>query len=880
MNEHKRNPSLEQAFTEAKFVSLQGTIKALEKKAKYWEQKYYSRLQETLESRNVERIRELVQQQYLGEIEHLKDNVKDLEEEKGNLVRVIKKVQDEYRKAKQIDFTAYAKPRQYENANIVEHNMQLELYQKLLADKIQECESLRANTEDTGRLNAIIADLNNKLTILKDENRTYLQQIQILIVRLSLLLGKPVEVLAPQVEELTQILKAEIPQPRETLEETGKLMMEAAGDKIRVLQLELRLQEEKYSKLRRDDAGVVFLLKEKVRKLEGMIKALQREKEKEELEGYRDKLKKEGNRYYRRGAGFEKIHNSGNSDLEEVTPKGTAQDYETKREELKSKGSSKVVISTDRSKSPKGENNSRESASHQSEAANSQYGENITSFSEILRAWENLVNNSARVKLLNKILKTPKLLKESTDHYLAEYTKVLSQAFDSGSTSLCDAGVLCVSEILERRKLDIAEFSGLGCNESAIGCLRPQKPSETDGELLQRHTAALNVVAYMKNLGIEWNSSMVKHLASTNALTTVESYLKNFDVMEGVAVKASYAIAYIASCAESIRALKQTNIHDIIMNIISVSTSRELVENAVECLMFLTKDKEMVKLFEEDERVGKLVSELAREPVDNAHRDNLLECLLPLVRSKSLKILLCDDELGRVLGETLADHRKLGESTIIKALKLAEEICYPQCSENFLKHLIPPIAELLTSPKEAATAAALAATQKVVKCDDGRLLSEYPKLIKPVLDCTKSASKKVSNEAFRTYSLFTGYAVEESLKESEEEVMRRCIDSYCGNEDIEAIQATQSLLKSYINSSKEYKEDMQKLWNPELLKNVIVNLTVDDMAIQKQALEILTGLLKFPECIQMAAALEETKAILKKFTVLISVPISLGESEL
>jgi hypothetical protein len=119
--------------------------------------------------------------------------------------------------------------------------------------------------------------------------------------------------------------------------------------------------------------------------------------------------------------------------------------------------------------------------------------------------------------------------------------------------------------------------------------------------------------------------------------------------------------------------------------------------------------------------------------------------------------------------------------------------------------------------------------KKIIKCDEERLLGEYTKLLTPVLNCTKSSNKKISNEAFKVYSLLTGYSTKETLDKVDEDVIKKCIDNYCNNKDLEVLNATQSLIRTYV--SKGDKKDMEKLVNPELLKNVILNLTVDNISI-------------------------------------------------
>ena len=815
----------------------------MEKKTKYWEQKYYSRLQETLETRNTERIRELIQQQFLTEIEYLKDTIKDLEEEKGNLVKVIERVQEEYRKGRYFTFNK-GRNKQLVGQNIVnytEQGTQLELYQKLLTDKMQECEILRANSSDTTKLNTIIGDLNRKLGILKEENRVYMQQIQVLIVRLSMLLGKPLEVLRPQIEELTDLLKTEVPQPKETLEESGVLMLEAANDKVRILQLELKLQEDKFNKLRKDDAAVIYLLKEKIRKLKGVLKLFQREKE--GLEGYRYKV--EAKRYDNKVDYEEKAHYSGNSEIE-----NTYKRDEVWGDEVKHKKSIRL---------------------HKEES----FEEIIEdeSFSTILSKWEQAANNNVRIKLLEKILVTPKLLKESIEQYLKEYLLILNQAFGIKSSLLSCTAIHCLSEILERRKLDIEEFNELKCNKNVIDALNPQRFDESDDKFIQRHTAALNVLSYMKNLNIQWNESMTKYLIDSNALTAIENYLKNFDVMEKAAIKASYAATYIASYNENLSIIKKTNIHNAVMDIINVSRSRELLENAVECLTYLLKDMEIVKSFEQDTRITILIAELSIEPIQSTHTNNILECLTSLSKSnKSLGILLCYEDLGKALGKILSN-----KDVIISALKLIKELCHLECSKEFIQNLITPLANSL-DPFEEVTVKALEVVKEIIKCDEGRLLGEYAKLLVPVFNCTKSSNKRVSDEAFKVHSLLTGYSTKKTLDKIDEDLISKCIDNYCNNEDLEVRNATQSLIKTYINKGDE--KNVKKLVSPELLKSVILNLTVDDMNIQKSALEILTKLLDSPECIRIATELKETKVILDKFITVISVPVALKDKEM
>ena len=58
--EKNRGVILEQSFLEAKIISFEGSLKNTQETAKYWEQKYYARLKENVEVRNLEKLREIV----------------------------------------------------------------------------------------------------------------------------------------------------------------------------------------------------------------------------------------------------------------------------------------------------------------------------------------------------------------------------------------------------------------------------------------------------------------------------------------------------------------------------------------------------------------------------------------------------------------------------------------------------------------------------------------------------------------------------------------------------------------------------------------------------------------------------------------------------
>eukprot|EP00826_Nyctotherus_ovalis_P031536 TRINITY_DN2521_c0_g2_i5.p1 TRINITY_DN2521_c0_g2~~TRINITY_DN2521_c0_g2_i5.p1 ORF type:complete len:460 (-),score=145.84 TRINITY_DN2521_c0_g2_i5:617-1996(-) len=426
---------------------------------------------------------------------------------------------------------------------------------------------------------------------------------------------------------------------------------------------------------------------------------------------------------------------------------------------------------------------------------------------------------------------------------------MLYQSFSSAKPLLYETATVCLNELIESKKIDLSEFKTLSCEGRVISTLASQRADETEAAAVNRHASAIGVLTYMDNLNVEWTQSMTQLIVDLGGLETFKFYIENYLEFEGIAVKAAQVAAYIGSYKENLAILKECGILNGLMNALCKSRSIELKRNASECLAILIKDAGIRAQLEQDERVSKLLLDLAAGPNDILYQENLLLCFVNLTVSKIFKKLLYDDGIIEVLLEILSKAEKSKEETsILYCLKIAANISYPTCPPATLSKLLAPIIRTLKTAKGVDTIVqALVTSQKMIEDDGGRLAQDYGKFLSPVLSFTRSVDDDVIYQALRvllTLFKYTGTPLINQAAASGEAV-KVCVLLYCTHTDPMMVTISRRVMLEFAKCG--HGGAVGEVGKITVVEKLFADLRKEDTEEKKESLEVLAHLSEFPE---------------------------------
>ena len=788
-----------------------------------------------------------------------------LEEEKNALNRTIERVTVDYKKSQREELSAmYSKVRELEleiemlyqeegkepgsKKDKKEDELRAKHYRKLLTQKDEEITSLRK--ELTQGNPSDYSNLREEIKELKEENEAYSEEIAMLKKELD----TQEKFFQGEQKRLQQMYKSEIEstiqenviplnltdisQRRTLASDSDSMMLEAAKEKVHILELELKLQDDHFKKTIKGNEEMFSSLKTKIVDLTKENEILKKNLEKSQ------------------------------SEVREVKTKAFTFEKPTK--------DIRMIDFTQRA-----QNNiapiTREIPTIVKELPKKQQKE--IELTEVFSAWKRYYDDDkVRCDLLLKVMQNPSLKAECLSGFLQQYLLMLYQCFSSEKPLLYETATVCLSELVESKRIDVSEFKTLSCEGKVINTLVPQRADESEAAAINRHVSAISVLAYMDNLNIEWTKATTDLLVDLNGIETFKFYIENYLEFEGIAVKASQVAAYIGSYKENLDLLRESGILNGLLNILCQSHSIELKRNVSECLAILIKDAGIRKQLEQDERVAKLLLDLAAGPNDIVYQENLLLCFVNLTVSKVFKTLLYDDGIIEVLLEILnRSEKSKEEASILYSLKIAANISYPDCPAALFTKLLTPVIKILRSAKGVDTIVqGLVTIQKMVEDDAGKNVKEYNKLLEPILTFIRSVDDDTIYQAQRVLLTLFKHSGGSLLNQAvtSEEPIKASVLLYCTHTNPLMISLNKNMILGYARSG--YGKVIGKIGKITLLEKLFADIRMEETDAKKESLEVLAHLAGFPENRENICNIKGIKEYVTKLIEMITAPAPLS----
>ncbi len=737
-------------------------------------------------------------------------------------------------------------------------------YKKLIQDKEDELKRLGTGTAGGGE--SEIRGLREQVRELREENASYVQQIGALKKELDAqekyfkeqndkfqeLYRREAEAAHSQGRHLAEMIQSagrvDMSQAQTLVSESDAEMLQAAKEKIEALEQELRFQEE--HELRESS-----------------------EKDKQ-IESLKTRLAES----YKQAEIMKRSMDHFQSELRDIKSQTHRDDYEKRTKDMR------IAQMAQRLSSTKSGSEARESPPKPGPTAMtaSKEGKKM-SLQEIFSMWKKFYDDdNIKCDLMMKVLRDPELKAECAKS-LQQYLLMLYQAFGSDRAALYETATISLGELISNKQLEVGEFRALCCEIKVVRSLVPQKSEETEEAAINRHSAALGALCYMDNINVEWTAGMTESLLETNGISTIKFYLEEFAEFEGIAILAAQVASYMASYRGNDVMLRETGIGETVMNLICKCGAVEAKRNAAECLAMLIKDAETRADLEKDERVERLIMELANQ-ADRVYVENLLLCFVNLTVSKTFKKLLYDDGLIDsilpIFVSAANTPPKEKDMCVLYALKVVSNMSYPECPATQLPRLVGPLGKCLGATHDPATVQQFLQTiGKLVEDDEGCAMHEYGKLLPPVVALTRSLDKPTATKALGTILTICQRAGLQLLNDLNVrgELIKLCVQLYCTTEDKESASVAIKLLILY--AQKGYEKDIAMLGKGGLVEKLFADSqgqTADDWG---SSLQLLCYISEEPTSREKLLALPKAGPALNGFVAALTVPTPLSAEE-
>ena len=881
-----------------KIKVLQGGVNAAQNAAKYWEDKYYSKVNETLETKNLNRIRDVIDNYYNSKGDSTTHNI---EKKINKHIETLKKIKDvrTSQRHMQRNHRKYAKLNKFEteiktfkqdeinNKKPLEETMEykaIEPPHKLnnTVNNYDQLENLRIENKiivretEASKVEGVIKNLREQIETLEVDKKAYASQIELLTMKLSMLSGKRNDMIKSEVTEVIGSLQ----------ENKGNneylAIISSAEDRVKVLEEELRVQEERFKKMITDHNNAMFMLKEKLKNFEKENSYLKRKLEK--AEGFtRDVNKKE--------IVIHEVFKVKEVARKEVVPvayiKKKTEDKFIEKEEsnTKSNHSKKVEARKEEYKEPvfrpkaqymKSIDQSSDSEQSINKPAYKKQVDRFESLKteEVFSRWNKFQDDeNMQAELLKSIYNDSRLESRLIINSLQEYLLILRQSFTSKNISLSTAAVICLSNLLKLKKLSKAELRELSCNKLAVDSLAAKREGESEEDTMRRHLAGLNLLHYMDKVNLKWTQSMTKHITNHKGIEELMKYFEECKGKETIAAKAAQTIMYMASFKENIEFIKQSGIYISILKAIASTDSTELKENGIDCLASLLQDSDILNNIANDIGAKCFINELRNESIKKTHEEKVLSCLEKTTANGSSPIV-SDPKLNNVLVKIIKDKEKYEEENImINALKIVANVAIAQFPVKNIKALASPLADLIENTKNNdVLLQALITVQTLIKNDKGRSHKDYGELGSSVLDCINNVNAKVTEEALKAFAQICAHPTPELLKEGSE-ILGDIVTTYTNAKDMKSISSIQEIIKHYAKNG--YNKVINANATKAFYNKVVESAISPDDDTKKAGLGILINLLNSLTVVKKVLEIEEVKGLLEDIIESVSAPIYL-----
>ena len=447
--------------------------------------------------------------------------------------------------------------------------------------------------------------------------------------------------------------------------------------------------------------------------------------------------------------------------------------------------------------------------------------------------WKYYTNdNKAQSKILVEVLKDSECKIEYATKHIKLIITMLQEGFSSEDYNLYEAATICLNELLGIRRIELDEFGSLRCECKVIRGLLEQREGEVEEYVIERHVNAINILAYIDDLKIDWTQEMTIELDGVDGLTTLNFYIENYDEFQDIAIKALQVLTYFASYKENHYLLKGTEIFNTIISITYQAKLLILKQLASECLVLFTQADTLKNELRQDIRVKELLMEMVSKRVDTKCKGNLIVFFLNLTEEAQFKKILCNYGIVDVLISLLLNTED--QVHIIYALRIANNIaCENYLSKTFYK-LIAPLLRILSKQRNSdIIVQTLITILSILEADSENLINEYSKLLPYILISIRSVEEEIICQALRVLNVILNNGGESFVKQAvmNGEPIKVCVLLYCTHENSLMITASKALIGIFARHG--YIEEIGAIGKVTLMEKLFSSTN------NEEALEIL-----------------------------------------